>query len=412
MSNLTGTVFVNKGKVVGKKIGGGADEMTYTSYQALTSELKNDGSLRIVTEYPSPYDEGLIPNDYQQVEYIEATGDQYIDTGVSAPNGYRAKLDINFTAYNSDGSYGVVIGNYDNAPHRNFLGRGKNTVMLGVNGYTTVNNPMPNNNEWYDVEFCTTTDSSKKSYLKVGNTVAWENNGAIGGNTLCSDNLFLFQAKQTVYISAKVRSVKIYNSNDELVRDFVPCYRKTDSEVGLYDTVAGHFYTKARGSALLKGEDITSTGNLNVLIRNEVVVGQLTNIIDNDSKSGTRTWGADKLDKKFTENEEDISAINTNITAKTVLLTPKTNIEIVRQSCIEISNMLVVNALILTSGVIDGDIFELPNTIQTPIDMPIICGTDGDIKWGYGENKTVRVNGSSLSSGKYYIINFSCRIIQ
>ena len=37
---------------------------------------------------------------------------------------------------------------------------------------------------------------------------------------------------------------KMYD-NDALVRNFIPCYRKSDNAAGLYDTVNNVFYTNA-----------------------------------------------------------------------------------------------------------------------------------------------------------------------
>ena len=48
---------------------------------------------------------------------------------------------------------------------------------------------------------------------------------------------------------------KIYD-NDNLVRDFVPCYRKADDEIGMYDMANGVFYTNAGTGTFLKGPDV------------------------------------------------------------------------------------------------------------------------------------------------------------
>ena len=44
--------------------------------------------------------------------------------------------------------------------------------------------------------------------------------------------------------------------NDVLVRDFVPCYRKADGEIGMYELVAGEFYTNAGVGSFTKGADV------------------------------------------------------------------------------------------------------------------------------------------------------------
>lgn len=53
-------------------------------------------------------------------------------------------------------------------------------------------------------------------------------------------------------INVRIYSVQI-SIDDILVRDFIPCYRKSDGEGGLYDKVTKQFYTnKGTGSFTYK----------------------------------------------------------------------------------------------------------------------------------------------------------------
>ena len=52
-------------------------------------------------------------------------------------------------------------------------------------------------------------------------------------------------------------SIKIYEQN-VLVRNYIPCYRKADNVIGLYDKVNGVFYTNAGSGTFLKGSDVIS----------------------------------------------------------------------------------------------------------------------------------------------------------
>lgn len=55
--------------------------------------------------------------------------------------------------------------------------------------------------------------------------------------------------------AAKLYSYKMY-FDGELIRDLVPCYRKSDNVVGLYDMANDYFYTPT-GGAFTKGADVT-----------------------------------------------------------------------------------------------------------------------------------------------------------
>lgn len=58
--------------------------------------------------------------------------------------------------------------------------------------------------------------------------------------------------------TVKIYYFKIYD-NWTLVRDFVPCYRKSDNVIGLYDLVNNQFYTNAWTGTFSKGNDVTMT---------------------------------------------------------------------------------------------------------------------------------------------------------
>ena len=56
------------------------------------------------------------------------------------------------------------------------------------------------------------------------------------------------------------RPITIYGArmtqDSEIVREYIPCYRKSDGEIGLYETFTGQFVTNAGTGTLTKGEDV------------------------------------------------------------------------------------------------------------------------------------------------------------
>ena len=52
----------------------------------------------------------------------------------------------------------------------------------------------------------------------------------------------IFQNKSSQKSSIKLYDLQCY-SNEVLVRNFIPCFRKSDEEIGLYDIINGEFYT-------------------------------------------------------------------------------------------------------------------------------------------------------------------------
>jgi hypothetical protein len=54
----------------------------------------------------------------------------------------------------------------------------------------------------------------------------------------------------------KLRVFSYYDKNDNLICDLVPCYRKSDGVIGMYDVVRKIFLTCAGSGALSKGPDV------------------------------------------------------------------------------------------------------------------------------------------------------------
>lgn len=186
--------------------------------------------------------DSMLPAEYQQVEYIESTGTQYIDTGYIPNSNTNIIFDFEYISGASN-KYIPILGQ-----------RKTNTEKLFA--------------FWvYESTGEVAVNFDKTDTLKIGNT-----NGVgrhvyknIGGNFYLDDQLISeisyndFEASHTLAVfglktgasTAEVRelcgkaySLKIYD-NDILVRDLVPCYRKSDSVVGMYDTVKNVFYTNA-----------------------------------------------------------------------------------------------------------------------------------------------------------------------
>ena len=70
------------------------------------------------------------------------------------------------------------------------------------------------------------------------------------------------------FTKCKLYSMKLYEDSI-IVRDFIPCYRKSDGEIGLYDLVNNVFYTNKGTGTFLKGENVYLS---DVARRNDAVI--------------------------------------------------------------------------------------------------------------------------------------------
>ena len=78
------------------------------------------------------------------------------------------------------------------------------------------------------------------------------------GTSMANANLILFRAlnDNRVFLG-KIYSTKVYDDNI-LIRDLVPCYRKSDNVIGMLDLVNNVFYTNAGSGKFLKGNSVNN----------------------------------------------------------------------------------------------------------------------------------------------------------
>lgn len=195
----------------------------------------------------------LLPNEYQQVEYIESTGTQYIDSGVPLKNGLKIVVDWVYKDADSGNNYtGGHIGSPGN---RWLIGSQRQKYYYFAVGTANTSTEFRLGNR--DVIEAYWKD--KNSYIIVNDvksTVKYEQ------YTLsdASDYTFYIGAvnrdgNATLKPKLKVYSWKFYQ-DDVLIRDLIPCYRKSDNVIGMYDIVNNSFYTNKGTGVFLKGADI------------------------------------------------------------------------------------------------------------------------------------------------------------
>lgn len=196
--------------------------------------------------------QGRLPSQYQEVEYIESTNRQYIDSGVIGRPNIEVKAKAIFTDSANFSNLGLVGSRQTNGGTRFYIiSIYSNRWHLGLgNDYTS--DTLPKKNILYDIHF---------SFIE-GNFVLYvDNNIILSGNTNIETTypLYIFGVNNYGNVSrlasAKLYSLEIIQDNT-LVRNFIPCYRKADGEIGLYDIVNNRFYTNSGTGTFIKGEDV------------------------------------------------------------------------------------------------------------------------------------------------------------
>ena len=205
-----------------------------------------------------------LPDEYKQVEYIESSGTQYIDTGFVPNQNTRTVIDFMPTSTSSPFIFGSRLGYNNNAYDLYTFSNKFRDDYANTNYGNESSQPFPK--------------SANKRYLfdkNKNHSIMYEENVQFYDHTFTektinlSFNMFLFGLNDNGSIRSsniammKLYSCKIYD-NGILVRDFVPCYRIDDDEVGLYDTVNDIFYTNQGTGVFTYGETQEEIPNKNI----------------------------------------------------------------------------------------------------------------------------------------------------
>lgn len=217
-----------------------------------TNPLTSPKTMRGVCEnykiYGNSYQakNGVLPTEYTQLDYIQSSGTQYIDTGVNPTATLSAELTIQLnTAAGDQKLFGSFAG----------ISAGIN--LGAISGYWRVGN-----GQWYSSLVSTTTNITTIKVADINNNYNWYANGELIYENLPSialnSSIFLMGIRYNgAYFSAsalKLFSCKIWDNN-VLVRDFIPAKRNSDSVLGLYDLVSETFFTNAGSGTFIIGTE-------------------------------------------------------------------------------------------------------------------------------------------------------------
>lgn len=186
---------------------------------------------------------------YQQVEYIESTGTQYIATDYIPNNNTRTVCDFQIVTPSATFIFGVRKTTSTLAWTLN-QSSGSSPVW-----YTSYNNSGNTNLGKLDTQRHVIDKNKNEIYIDgvLKRTFTEE-------DFTCEKPLSIFACNFNSVAgygcsSIKLFSFKIYD-NDVLVRDYIPCYRKSDNVAGLYDLVNETFLENAGSDSFIYGQNI------------------------------------------------------------------------------------------------------------------------------------------------------------
>ena len=201
------------------------------------------------TEWIFQYVSGpKLPNGYTELEYIQSSGTQYIDTGLK-PN-QDTRVVTKFDMIQTDTAWRKLWGSGSGSYNLDFALWNSGTTKLQSYYGTKTNNAVPITSMSLNV------DANKNIWKYSGETITFDKN-----NFTCAYSMYIFNVNKddnSQYFPGmmKLYLFKIYD-NDVLVRDFIPC-KNPSGVIGLYDLVNNQFYQNAGTGTFIAGPEIPS----------------------------------------------------------------------------------------------------------------------------------------------------------
>lgn len=197
-------------------------------------------------------DTGGLPSEYQQIDYIYAPSQNgaYIDLGIQYAHGCTFEIGWVYTHSNIQ-----IFGATDTAGSHRCLLTAHCSDSAGNWYYGTYNNQFLN--IAYPPNDTTIGKLIKqKAVYKSGDNQGYIEDLDTGEKTSFTiqdytvpNNLYLLgQNYKGNYRGSGLKQIsyfKYWDNNENLLRDMIPCYRKSDNVIGMYDKVSNTFFTNA-----------------------------------------------------------------------------------------------------------------------------------------------------------------------
>lgn len=195
------------------------------------------------------------PSDFQEVEYIEATGTQYINTGILPDDNTGIYIDCEMESFNSSNYIHLLSSRY---PVISIMAQSGNYVQFEYG-------PTSSNYNSYRTYLANGIDVFDRHVYSIINKIAKVDSQELGTSTKTLTQsqypLYLFAGNSSGSLNINQADVKLYLAriyNGSIIDyEFVPCYHKTTGFIGLYDTVHSKFYMNSGTGTFIKGPDVT-----------------------------------------------------------------------------------------------------------------------------------------------------------
>lgn len=190
-----------------------------------------------------------LPSGYKQLEYIQGTGSQYLNTDAKPNQNTRLVADFEVLSW----------------PSSQFLGARTSPANTAFN--ILISSATSGRDDWNTSAISFTSENARWKIDKNKNVTAIDSSVTTHatGSFSCPVPIYLFAVNNngslmaTGCAGAKCYSCQIYD-NTTLIRDYIPCMNPAGA-IGLYDLVNSKFYANAGTGVFTAGPEVTWPSN-------------------------------------------------------------------------------------------------------------------------------------------------------
>ena len=218
-----------------------------------TGTFSYNNIIRTPSWYPQLPEYFILPKLYQRVTYIKGEGAQYINTALVPESTYKIELDFTLTntsinqtlwcARGATTSTSTTTAFYLTSGVRCDYGVSAAMTSIGTLSANTRHTLTMDANKWYldGVLKCTHTAASFITGGAIKLFASYYNgiNSNIGN-----------------FSQIKMHTFKVWDTQGKLIMNMIPCYKKSDLTIGLYDIIGKSFYANLGSGSFTKGDDI------------------------------------------------------------------------------------------------------------------------------------------------------------
>lgn len=194
-----------------------------------------------------------LPAGYTEVEYIQSNGEQYINSKLSAPSGFRALCCVEMSALPK--SLNMLFGSHDTSSpyYRNFLAAQNNKIWQ-IGAYDPISFGAVEIGQKYNIDVCTISGAIG---CIINGIVQNIDASGISSPLRSARPVYIFGLNYTdgLFLSSmKLYGFQFYTDPDgnNLARDYIPC-TNANGAAGLYDLVGQEFYGNAGSGSFAAG---------------------------------------------------------------------------------------------------------------------------------------------------------------